>query len=267
MNAPARAVGIFALAALGCANQALAQFANIQQGVVREQISGTAFPGASADAIEAGDQLGAFFNGQLIGSFSFTSATGPDFEIVITGDDPDTPATEGPTLNDSVEFRFFDASTNFVINNILVETAGGERFNFTFQGIAVPEIAGFPIDLTPSRSFNVRITEGGGGGGGNGGGGGGTPGTGADVNGDGKIDNKDIAIVIRAIVASRISNSSSAGDRLRERLVTAAELQSADVNDDGVVSTQDVLAIVRARNMVERPSARRNTSQESESGA
>lgn len=252
-------IAISALASSIAASDAAAQFSAINPGLVRERISGTAFPGESAGVIEPGDQLGAFFEDQLIGSFSFTGSTGPEFDLVITGDNPDTAEAEGPSVGDPVEIRFFDSSTNFTIPDIRVETAGGERFNLTFQGQAVPSIPGLPIDFTPSRELNVRISEGqgsggGGGGGGDGGNGGGTPGRGLDVNGDGEVTREDAATVIRAIAASRVSDRSGAADTVRGRLVTAQELQAADVNQDGVVSSQDVMAVIRGIHLNDRPS-------------
>lgn len=241
------------------ATDAGAQFSDINPGPVRERISGTAFPGESAGTIEPGDQLGAFFEDQLIGSFSFTGTTGPEFDLVITGDNPDTQEVEGPRVGDPVEIRFFDSSTNFTIPDIRVETAAGERFNLTFQGQAVPSIPGLPIDFTPSRELNVRISEGQGSGGGSGGGSdgggsdGGGSGPGLDVNGDGEVNREDAATVIRAIAASRVSDRSGAADTVRGRFVTASQLQAADVNQDGVVSSQDVMAVIRGIHLNERP--------------
>jgi len=256
-NRPLRAAVIL-FAALVPAFVACAQFDSSNPGLVRERIGGTAFPGLSASTIEAGDQLGAFFGEQLVGSFAFTSGTGPEFSLIISGDNPATQASEGPDTGEQVEIRFYDASTNFVLNNIRVETAGGERFNLTFQGQAVPNIPGLPIDLTPSRLLNVRITEGGGAGGpsGPGGGGGGDPGNpgqGFDVNGDGTVDRKDIALVIRAITASNINTSSAAGQSLRARFVTEQQLRAADVNGDGIVSSQDITTILRGIRIASRP--------------
>ena len=256
----------FALASLAPGSLVLAQFDAVADGIVLERIGGEALPGLSATEIEPGDQLGAFFNGTLIGSFNFDSNSGAEFDITLTGDNPRTDAVEGPLVGEPVEFRFFDSSTNFVIENIRVETAGGERFNFTFQGADLNEIFNaeeplpFPPELfIPSRNFNVRITEGGGpgtapgSGGGNGGDGSG--GAGFDVNGDGEVNRLDAATVIRAIAASNINVSSEVGDSLRARFVSAGELMAADVNGDGVVNARDVTAVIREISVGSRPSA------------
>ena len=258
------ALGASAVAALS--PNASAQFSTISPGNVVERIAGEALPGLSADTVEAGDQLGAFFNDTLIGSFSFTSQTGSEFDITLSGDNPATPGIEGPQVGQPVEFRFFDSSTNFVLNNIRVETVAGERFNFTFQGADLTQIlTGGPLPLpieffVPSRSFNVRITEGGGAGvGGFDGGGDGAgdddapPGAGFDVNGDGEVTREDAALVIRAIGASNVPANSPAADLIRSRFVTAAQLQAADVNGDGAVSSRDVMAVIREIQLNDRP--------------
>jgi len=243
-----------------------AQFSPVGDGVVLERIAGMVLPGLDAESIEAGDQIGAFFNDQLIGSAQIDATNGNEFDITLTGDNPATDAIEGPDVGDPVEFRFFDSSTNFVVNDIRVETVGGERFNFTFQGADLSDVLEgdgppLPIDFfIPSRNFNLRVTEGGGpGGGGNGdgggdsgggnGGNGGGGGFNLDVNGDGEVTRKDAALVMRAIGAARApSRMRDSGDPM-----DAAQLQSADVNDDGVVSSQDVAAVIRGIHALSRP--------------
>jgi len=254
MNAHMRHLAIASLGLFAYAGHAQAQFATVGNSTVREIISGTALAGTSASVVEPGDQLGAFFNGELIGSFTFTSTGGPEFSITLNGDNPSTTDTEGPSIGDPVEMRFFDSSTEFTINDIAVETLAGERFNLRFDGFdtsTLPDSDGpspFPPNFfIPTRSLNVRVSQdtGGTGGGGGGGGDGGAAGAGLDVNGDGVISNKDVSLVIRAIAGSKISASSSAGSDVRDKFITVTQLQSADVNDDGSVNSQDVMAIIR----------------------
>jgi hypothetical protein len=219
-----------------------AQFGTPGSTLTRERVAGDFVLGSDVTAIEPGDQVGAFFDDELVGVFTVTNETGTDgFSFIVFGDDPETPdVVEGPSRNDRVEFRFFDSSTN---GERIAQplNSSGEPFNYRYGGEVLPPIPdGFPIDLTPTASIDLRIGDpsdndnGGGNGGGDegGDGGGNSGGASPDVDGDGKITTKDAAIVLRFVVGSAAAGVSAS---------------RADINGDGRVDTDDAIAILRQR--------------------
>lgn len=219
------AIGVTACAA----SPALAQFNTPASTNVREKIVGTFVPGDSGPTPDAGDQIGAFAKNKVIGVFQYDSGADASFSVPLYGDDPSTEDKEGPVVGDKVTFKFYDSSTNTTID-LAVLNANGEKVNLTFQGQQIPslpiDLPGF--DLTPSRSFDLTpATATGGSGNGD------TTGTGNqyDVNGDGKVDTEDAALVLRAVMGV-----GSSGDGI-----------DADVNGDGAVTTADAIEILRNR--------------------
>lgn len=244
------------------AGEARAQFGTPGSTTLREDVAGQLLPGEGGITPENGDQIGAFFEDELVGSFSFTSSS-RDFRIRIFGDDDESDEREGLRVGQRVEFRFFDASTNNTLT-LAVINEQGESVNFTFQGQVVFEIPGLPLDLTPTRLFDLRSGGGGSGGGDGGGGGGGEPDVGADLNEDGSIDVRDAAIVLRMIGSGvrpgtrvffdlGIAVRGGEGDREQTAppggvLISASSLMSrADVDNDGAVTTQDAVVILKSR--------------------
>ncbi|GAB4550670.1 MAG: hypothetical protein Tsb0013_12500 [Phycisphaerales bacterium] len=241
--------------------EALAQFNTPGSTMFRERITGELREGGEqAITPEAGDQIGAFFQDEIVGLFTFTDGS-RDFSITLFGDNPNTEVVEGPDRGDRVVFRFFDGSTNQTLD-LTVLNPQGEAFNFTFQGVEVIDVPGLPIDLTPTRQFDLRAGAPTGGGGGGGGGGGDAPGGGMDINGDGRMDVRDAAIVLRALggavrPGSRafrdlgIAVSYSDGDgREAETGAGVIELSAddllsrCDVNGDGLVTSRDAVMIL-----------------------
>jgi len=233
-----------ACAVVACAAApALAQFGTPGSTEVRERLAGPIEFVEGGLELGEGDQLGAFFDGDLVGAFTFTGEPPtPEFELIIFGDNPDTPdVVEGPQQGDRVELRFYDASTDNVITDVRPINSGGEVVNYRYAGELIPPVpGGFPIDLVPTRELGVRVgtaTDGGGnddgGDGGDGDDGGDAGGGDPDVDGDGRVTTKDAVIVLRFVAGAR----RSAG-------VSAAR---ADVNGDGVVSVDDAIAVLRAR--------------------
>jgi hypothetical protein len=236
------AVGVVALAT----SDAFAQFGTPGSTNVRERLVGAVVLDEGAPTLGEGDQLGAFFNDELVGVFSFTGEEpSPEYELTIFGDDPDTPdLVEGPSPGDGVEFRFFDDSRNAVISEVAPLNEGGETVNYAYAGENIPPLpGGFPVDVVPVRELDMRIgdeqsgdgggndgNEGSDGGGDNGGGGtGGSP----DVNRDGEVTTDDAVIVLRFV--------SGAG---RSAGVPAAQ---ADANGDGSVTVADAIFVLRNR--------------------
>lgn len=236
------ACGVLGLLVFG--GQAATQFDTPGTTQFRERVAGSLQLDEGAPVPEPGDQLGAFFRGDLVGAFTFTSesetANGFEFSLTVSGDDPGTSEVEGPSTGDRVEFRFFDSSSNTVFNSLRGRRPGTtENFNYTFSGQFIPpELDSFPIDipLEPTAPVDFLLTEDTNGTG-NGGGGGGGVGdfTTYDVNGDGQIDSKDVAFVLRFVVGRTAPGS---GDTPSAR---------ADVDGDGVISTRDAIAIIRNR--------------------
>ena len=218
--------------ALACliTGSASAQFDSPLATPVRERIAGELLRAEDAPTPEPGDQLGAFFAGELVGAFTFTSQTvGTQFSLTIYGDDPATSQSEGPRLGASIEFRFFDSSTNDERTDLRLENLGGEPFNYRYGGEEVPD--GFeglplPIDFTPTLALNLRL--------------GAAPlesvesSLNYDVNGDGKVSTRDAALVLRMVSGA-------------SRGLTADEIRRADVNADGVVNTTDAIEILTNR--------------------
>lgn len=260
-----------AAAALGvCAAPALGQFSTPASTAVRERISGSLLRGTDGPTPEAGDEVGAFFNNTICGRFVVGSGglAADQFSIVIFGDVADTQAVEGPKTGDAVTFRFYDSSANTVLTNVRVENTSGEAFNYRYGGQQLPPID-LPggIDLTPTRSLNLRI-----GAAASGGGGTPTPSTRGDVNGDGKINSEDAALILRAVVSGRAdfsatsaptnasggtttsgtnttgtstTGTSTTGTSTTGTGTTATAASRMDVNGDGLVTTDDAIAVLR----------------------
>lgn len=220
-----------AFVVMAASDLALAQFGTPGTTNVREKITGKLLSAAGAPTPAAQDQIGAFFNNQLAGAFTFTG-TSTDFSITIFGDSPSTANTvEGPKAGQPVEFRFFDVSSNQTISGLRVETVQGEAFNYTYGGelVEIPDGLPFPIDLTPNRNLNLRIGASGGNGGGNE-----DPKDKYDVDANGVVDEMDAAMVLRAVIGARRSLSDD-------------ELARIDVNEDERVDTADAIEILRNR--------------------
>ncbi len=194
---------------------------------------------------EEGDQIGVFFEDQLVGRYTFTQAQIDPltFSLFANGDDPFTNGEiEGPQFGDPITFRFFDASTNFVRTDIVPVNSGGEIFNVVYEGqvgIDIP-IIDLPDDLlypTADPPFDLRLgiepTNGGGDGGDGDGGGTPTPSGDPDVDDNGKINREDAALVIRIVTGSG-------------RGIDSATRGRADVNGDGRVTSADAIAVLRA---------------------
>ncbi len=230
-HAGAIAAAMFALS-LG-AQQASAQFGVPSPTNFKERITGEFVETESAPAPEAGDQIGAFYQNQVIGRFVFEEDSGRNFEILLYGDELTTATIEGPRKGQAVEFRLYDSSANASITLDVLNNRG-ERFNFTFQGEEVPPLPiNLPgLDLTPTRGFDLRVSTGDDGG--NGGGGDDDSGIRYDVNNDGKVNNDDVVIILRLV-----SGGTS--------VVPSAQRTKADVNGDGAVTTADAIEVMRNR--------------------
>lgn len=249
-------IATLALLTLGAAG-AHAQFDDIQPATnIVESVTGQLLSADGAPTPEPGDQIGAFFNNQLIASFSFSSTQADPrlWDMIIAGDDPETTdVKEGPAVGDIVRFRFFDSSTDMTRTDIVpTRQDNGEVISYVFRTntptfqlpINIPGAPPFPGAPGPSIPFNLTLgiaapDDGGGGGnnGGNGGGGGSGQGN-PDVNGDGRIDKYDASLVMRVMIGA-------------SRGVTQAEAARADVNNDGVVNTSDAVAILSNRGRFE----------------
>ncbi|MGP1347533.1 MAG: dockerin type I repeat-containing protein [Phycisphaerales bacterium] len=215
---------------LMCAPAAMAQFETPASTDIQQRVIGKILPGENGPSPQGGDQVGAFFNDQIVGLFTF-QGTNPeaDFSILVSGDDPATQAVEGPTFGQPVTFRYFQSSTSNTLTMTPVNSEGQDS-TYIFQGEEVPD---FPIqlpgfDLTPSRQLDLRFGAAGGGGGGDAG-----DLADFDVNGDGRVDTRDAALVLSLVSGNTFERSDV--------------MSRADVNDDGVISTQDAIAILRAR--------------------
>lgn len=218
-------------AAMAGASAAYGQFGTPGSTQVREKIVGKLLSAEGAPTPASNDQLGVFFKNSLVGAYTFPD-TKTDFSVTIFGDDLTTTAVEGPKTGEKVEFRFFDSSANATRTDLRVENLDGEAFNYRYAGevAALPGGLPIPIDLTPTRSLNVRVgvTE--------------TPGTGGpgddrekyDVDGNGKIDTADAAMVLRMVIGAR-------------RGLSDDEVDAADVNGDTRVDTQDAIEVMRNR--------------------
>lgn len=219
---------IAALAAVGLAGAlALGAFDTPGATPIQEKVVGALLPSQDGISPAVGDQIGAFFNDQIIGLFTVTSSTGTDFSVVVNGDNIETPAVEGPKVGQQVKFKFFDASTNQTID-MTVLNADGEVSLYIFEGA---EAIDLPIvlpglDLIPVKELDLRI------GAPPSNGGGGDLGDSAkyDVNEDGKINTLDAATVLRIVTRASAEFS-----------------DNADVDGDGIVSTRDAIAVLQNR--------------------
>lgn len=237
-SGPARVVrwAIVAFAAvLAPGATALAQFDVPTGTAVRERITGQLLSAEGAPAPEAGDQIGAFAGNQIVGIFSFSGETATrEFSIVIFGDlETTNDVVEGAKRGQAIVFRFFDSSANTERTDVVVESPNGERYNYKYAGEEVPPVLDdlpIPIDLTPTRTLNLRVGVTGGGGGD----GDGDPVDKYDVDGNGKIEVADAAMVLRVVTGATRGVSSDA-------------LERADVNGDGAVSTADAIEILQNR--------------------
>lgn len=216
---------------LTAAALASGEFGTPASTAVREKLVGRMLVADGVPAIAANDEVGVFFKNRLVGAFVFTGSS-VEFSMIIYGDDPTTTEVEGPKAGEKVEFRFFDASTNETRKDVRVENLEGEPFNYRYGGELNPFPDGLPIpiDLTPTREVNLRVgaTQGGGGGGG----GGDT--AKYDVNGDGRIDQADVAMVLRMVIGA-------------SRGMSQDQITAADVTGDGRVDSNDAIAIMQNR--------------------
>ena len=229
---------------------ALAQFDAVTPATnILEQLGGQLLNAEGAPTPEPGDQVAAFFGDQPLAVFTFTSTqTDPRaWGMVIFGDDPNTGTVkEGPAPGDIITFRFFDASTNMTRLDLAPTNAQGETINVPFEGGETIDL-GFnfpgapPFNFTPTPSTPFDLTLGvaapapptnptGSNPTGAGAAAGGNP----DVNGDGRVDKLDAAVVLRIMVGA-------------VRGVSTADAARADVNGDGVVNIEDAIAIISPR--------------------
>lgn len=211
---------------------------------VRERISGDFLSGSEGPTPEQGDQIGAFFDGEIsVGFFEFDeeSAQSLRFSILLYGKLDQNSEGNGPARGQQIEFRYYDSSTNQTFT-LDVLNDGGEVVNFTFQGQEVPnfDIPGFDFDdlLTPTRTFDLAPADSDGSGGdgdgdGGNGDGGSTPAGDPDVNADGVVDRRDAALVLRIVIGGP---------------ATSAERGRADVDGNGSITTADAVEIYRAIN-------------------
>lgn len=224
-----------AAAAVIVAGSAFGQFGTPGSTKVREKLVGKLLSATGAPTPAAGDQIGVFFKGNLVGAHAYTG-TATDFSLTIYGDDPTTTAVEGPKAGEKVEFKFYDASANATRTDLRVENPEGEVFNYKYGGelIAFPDGLPIPIDLTPTRNLNLRIgaTDSGNGGDGNG-----DSRAKYDVDGNGKIDEADAAMVLRMVIGAK-------------RGLSDDEVEAADVNGDDKVDTNDAIAVMQNRGRV-----------------
>ncbi len=229
---------------LALSSSALAQFSNspVSDTGFAWLLGGELTRTDSAPPIEAGDEIGVFFEGQLVGfvALNQTQASNQTYSgLFVFGDNPNTPDTEGPALNQVITFQYFDASTNTIIADARALNANGEPVNLQWQGGEVLNIPGLPLPpevLFESAMVDLRIGAGSGdnGGGDNGGGGGETPTGNPDVNADGRVTREDAAMVLRVVTGGA-------------RTLDQATVARADVNGDGTVSTDDAIAVLRAQ--------------------
>ncbi len=256
------------VAVLTAAAPALAQFDAPVASNVRERVTGSLLRTNDGPQPEAGDQIAAFFGDRVVGRFVVGSDNTPvnQYAMLVYGDVPNTTAVEGVPVGQVVTVRFFDISANSVLTNVRFENTAGEAFNYVYSGQQLPPID-LPggIDLTPTRNLNVRVGIASGGGGGTP-----TPGTRGDVNGDGKINSDDAALILRAVVSGRTDISTTGTTSAVSALNTtgttgtpsgstdgttdttgtatdAAETAASrmDVNGDGRVTTDDAIAVLR----------------------
>jgi len=217
---------------------ALAQFDSppTPASEVRSRIVGEVTSESGAPTLDSGDEIAAIFNNTVVGLQQFGGGESPAaLNLVVFGDDPETPEQEGPPNGAQITFRFFDQSTGMIRNNVVALNSAGEVSIVRFQGDRIDIDVPLPPDLLiPVQEFDLRLTaeDGSPGDGGGGGGGGGSAQGDPDVNGDGTIDKRDVALVLRAVIGAN-------------RRLTDTQRARADVNGDGVVTTADAIEIIR----------------------
>lgn len=194
---------------------------------IQEKVVGALVSAEGDPTPEAGDQIGAFVDEQLVGVFSYTSSE-PAFAVLVFGDNPETAdIVEGAKLGQKVTFRFFDSSTDKELPLSPVN-AQGELSNYLFAG---SELVDLPVplpglDLVPTRQLNLAFSQSTGGG--DGGAGDGET-VDYDVNQDGKVDNLDAAEILHIVIGG-----------------SSEHQERADVDGDGVISSRDAIAVIRA---------------------
>lgn len=235
---PPRSATLAALCSICFAAPAAAQFTEPVQTSIRARIVGVVTSEEGAPTIDSGDEIAAIFNGEIVGLQRFGQPADGEVELSLTvfGDDPETQEVEGPPLNSVITFQFFDQSTGMTRNNVVALNTAGEVSAVRFEGedidLGIPD-SPLPDDLlTPVQEFDLRLTaqdgSPGDGGGGNGGGGGGNP----DVNGDGVVNKRDAALVLRVLIGAT-------------RLVSQNQVAAADVNGDGAITIADAIEVIR----------------------
>lgn len=236
----ARLVAMAALAALLFTDSASAQFAGPLVTNTRIRYVGSLLTEPGEPQPEEGDQIGVFFEDQLIGRYTFTQGqTDPiAFAVFASGDNLQTSDIEGPRFGDPVSFQFYDASTNFVRTDFAPVNRGGEVINVVFKGqvgIDIP-IIDLPDELlfpTANPPFDLRLgVEPAPSDDNTGGDNTPTPTGDPDVDNNGKINREDAALVIRIVTGSG-------------RGIDNATRGRADVNGDGRVTTADAIEVLR----------------------
>lgn len=216
---------------------AMGQFGSSPSTPIRWDLSGEFIRSQTAPPIEQGDEIGVFFNGNLVGRLELNSAqaTSESYaDLRVFGDDPNTPEIEGPALNDIISFQYFDESTNTTLTNVRALNSNGEPVNLAYLGGVIIPIPIPNIPTAPSQTVNLLISaEGDDNNNDNGNGNGSTPTGNPDVDGDGTITSKDAAMVLRVVIGGA-------------RTMDTATVARADVNGDGIVSTTDAIAVYKA---------------------
>jgi hypothetical protein len=233
-----RSIMVWAAAALATSAPAAAQFDGPLDSPIRSRLVGVVNSDSGAPTIDSGDEIAAIFNGQVVGVQRFGStASGPvNINLTVFGDDPDTEVVEGPRQGEQITFQFYDDSTGAIRNNVVALNLAGEISIVRFEGDRIDLDIPLPPDLlTPVQEFNFRLTAednspGDGSGGDGGGGGQGNP----DVNDDGVIDKRDVALVLRGVIGAN-------------RALTSGQRARADVNNDGAITSADAILVIRAR--------------------
>lgn len=232
-----RSTIVWVIAALATSAPAAAQFDGPLDSPIRSRLVGVVNSDSGAPTISPGDEIAAVFNGQVVGVQRFgTTASGPvPINLTVFGDDPDTQVVEGPGQGQQITFQFYDSSTGMIRNNVVALNLAGEISIVRFEGDRIDFDIPLPPDLlTPVQEFNFRLTEQdnspGDGSGGGGGGGQGNP----DVNDDGVIDKRDVALVLRGVIGAN-------------RALTTSQRARADVNNDGAITSADAILVIRAQ--------------------
>ncbi|MEM8834384.1 MAG: dockerin type I repeat-containing protein [Planctomycetota bacterium] len=194
---------------------------------LQERIEGEVL-GGEGFSPEGGDAVRAYFEGEALSE----AQVGDDgrFSILLIGDNTATlTVNEGPVRGANISFRYFDQSQNTERTDVQVETPTGEPFNFTFQGEEVVSVPFLPFDLTPTRNFNLRVGVEGAGGSGSG-----EPAGNFDVDGNGVVNTKDAAMVLRIVT----TGGTGVDEDTRAR---------ADVDGNGAINTQDAIGVLQNR--------------------